>query len=63
MKETFLAVRPALVAMKVGDSLEFSIKKLKSVRTQASELGAIMDRRYATRMDRFEGTVKVIRVE
>ena len=34
-------IRPALVALEVGDTVTFPISRLKSVRTQASELGAI----------------------
>lgn len=45
-------VRPQLVGMNVGDEINFPIEKLRTVRAQASELGAILDRKYRTKMDR-----------
>ena len=47
-----IKIRPALVEMNVGDEIVFPIEKLRSVRAQASELGAILDRKYSTRMSR-----------
>lgn len=41
MAENVIKIRPALTALKIGESITFPISKLKSVRTQASELGAI----------------------
>lgn len=41
MVENLEKIRPALVALEVGDAIVFPISRLKSVRTQASELGAI----------------------
>lgn len=40
----------------------FPIERLKTVRTQASELGAIYDRVYTTTTDRVERTIEVKRV-
>ena len=39
MAEIIVKIRPALTALKIGESVTFPISKLKSVRTQASELG------------------------
>lgn len=39
----------------------FPISRLKSVRTQASELGAIYERKYVTKMNRDDRTVEVFR--
>ena len=55
------AVRPALVALEVGDEITFHISRLKSVRTQASELGAIYNRQFKTRTDREKQTITVMR--
>lgn len=44
MAENVVKIRPALTALKIGESITFPISKLKSVRTQASELGAIYNR-------------------
>ena len=41
MTDNFVKIRPAIMAMAVGETIEFPIAKLKSVRTQASEIGAI----------------------
>lgn len=56
-----IKIRPALVEMNVGDEIVFPIEKLRSVRAQASELGAILDRKYSTRMSRVERTLTVKR--
>lgn len=61
MTDTTVKIRPALVEMKVGDEMFFPIAKLRSVRAQASELGAILDRRYVTRMCREDRTLWVRR--
>lgn len=42
MAENMEKIRPALIALEVGDEITFHISRLKSVRTQASELGAII---------------------
>lgn len=55
-------VRPLLIKMEVGQTITFGIEKIKSVRTQASELGAIMDRRYKTRTDREERIITIKRL-
>lgn len=55
-------VRPVLANMEVGQTVTFGIEKMKSIRTQASELGAIMDRRYKTRTDREDRTITVKRL-
>ena len=54
-----IKIRPALVEMNVGDEIVFPIEKLRSVRAQASELGAILDRKYSTRMSRVERTLSL----
>lgn len=61
MNDVSVKIRPALVEMKVGDEKVFPIEKLRSVRTQASELGAILDRKYVTRMCRNDRTLWVMR--
>lgn len=55
-------IRPALVALEVGDTVTFPISRLKSVRTQASELGAIYNRKFKTRTDREKHTITVKRI-
>lgn len=39
MAEIVVKIRPALTALKIGESITFPISKLKSVRTQASPYG------------------------
>lgn len=55
-------VRPALIKLEVGETAVFGIERLKSIRTQASELGAIFNRQYKTRTDREERTITVKRI-
>ncbi len=62
MTENTLKIRPALVELKVGETISFPISRLKSVRTQASELGAIYERQFKTKTDRVAKTIKVTRV-
>lgn len=62
MEENAPKIRPALLELKPGDVLTFPISKLKSVRTQASELGAIYDRHFSTRTDRAAKTIEVKRI-
>lgn len=62
MTDNFVKIRPAIMAMAVGETIEFPIAKLKSVRTQASEIGAITERRYTTRTNRETRTISITRV-
>lgn len=60
--ETNEKIRPAIYQMDAGDIKEFDIAKLKTIRTQCSELGAIYDRQYTTRTDRPNRKIVVTRV-
>lgn len=62
MNEISTKIRPALVSLEVGESMEFPIEKMKSVRTQASELGMILNRQFKTRTNRVTHTIMVTRV-
>ena len=61
MAENMEKIRPALIALEVGDEITFHISRLKSVRTQASEHGAIYNRRFKTRTCREKQTIPVMR--
>ncbi|MDE6552660.1 MAG: hypothetical protein K2K98_06855 [Muribaculaceae bacterium] len=61
MTGTAQKIRPALLALAIGEVVTFPISRLKSVRTQASELGAIYERKFVTKMNREERTVEVHR--
>lgn len=61
MAEKLEKIRPALVALEIGDAITFPISRLKSVRTQASELGAIYSRQFKTKTDRENHTITVMR--
>ena len=63
MAENMEKIRPALVALEVGDTVTFPISRLKSVRTQASELGAIYNRQYKTQTNRENMTITVKRID
>lgn len=62
MVENLEKIRPALTALEVGDTVVFPISRLKSVRTQASELGAIFNRRFKTKTNRENQTITVSRI-
>ena len=62
MVENLEKIRPALTAREVGDAVVFPISRLKSVRTQASELGAIFNRRFKTKTNRENQTITVSRI-
>ena len=63
MAENLEKIRPVLTALEIGGEVTFSISRLKSVRTQASELGAIFNRLFKTRTDRENQTITVERVK
>lgn len=60
-EEPPIKIRPVLINMQVGDTVTFPIERLKSVRSQASELGAILNVTYVTKTDRHERTIEVTR--
>ena len=62
MVENLEKIRPALTALEVGDAVVFPSSRLKSVRTQASELGAIFNRRFKTKTNRENQTITVSRI-
>lgn len=62
MNENTQKIRPTLAEMKVGDTATFPIARLKSVRTQASELGAIYNRQFTTKTNRAAQTIEVRRM-
>ena len=62
MNENVEKIRPVLVSLEIGASVSFPISRLKSVRTQASELGAIYNRQFKTKTDRNNQTITVTRV-
>ena len=62
MAENLEKIRPALTALEVGGTVTFHISRLKSVRTQASELGAIYNRQFKTKTNRETQTITVKRI-
>ena len=62
MVENLEKIRPALTALEVGDAVVFPFSRLKSVRPQASELGAIFNRRFKTKTNRENQTITVSRI-
>lgn len=61
MTENSIKIRPTLTEMQIGDTCYFPVRKMKSVRAQASELGVILDRKYKTRTNRQDRTISVTR--
>ena len=62
MAENLEKIRPALTDLEVGGTVTFPISRLKSVRTQASELGAIYNRQFKTKTNRETQTITVKRI-
>ena len=56
-------IRPTLLGMAIGEIITFPIEKLKSVRVQASELGAMFDMGFKTRTDRVLRIIEITRTK
>ena len=56
-------IRPMLIGMKKGQSKASPIERMKSVRTQASEISMIYDRQYKTATDRVKRVINVTRTK
>ena len=63
MTEITQKIRPTLFEMAVGDTVKFPIYRLKSVRTQASELGMMYERQYTTKTNRSDKSIEVTRIQ
>lgn len=63
MAEYLDKIRPVLVALQIGETIDFPIARLKSVRTQASELGAIFNRQFTTKTNRIAQIISVKRIK
>ena len=56
-------MRTPIVELNVGESVAFPIEKMKTIRAQTSELNCIMQRVYATKLNRDDRTIVVTRKE
>ena len=56
-------MRTQIVELNVGESVSFPIEKMKTIRAQTSELNCIMQRVYATKLNRCDRTIIVTRKE
>ena len=56
-------MRTQIVELNVGESVSFPIEKMKTIRAQTSELNCIMQRVYATKLNRDDRTIIVTRKE
>lgn len=63
MKNITKKIRPTLLGMAIGEIITFPIEKLKSVRVQASELGAMFDMGFKTRTDRDLRIIEITRTK
>lgn len=62
MEEKAEKIRPTLMGLEVNQEVNFPISRLKSVRTQASELGAIYGHQFKTKTDRVNHLIIVRRM-
>lgn len=56
-------MRTQIIELNVGESVSFPIEKMKTIRAQTSELNCIMQRVYATKLNRDDRTIIVTRKE
>ena len=56
-------MRTQIVELNISESEEFTIEKMKTIRAQTSELNCIMQRVYATKLNRDDRTIIVTRKE
>ncbi len=63
MENNTVKIRPTLLNMGIGETISFPIEKLKSVRVQASELGAMFDMLFKTRTDRELRIIEITRTK
>lgn len=63
MTELNEKIRPILVGLQPGEAHPFPIERLKSVRTQASEISMIYDRKFKTETSRADRTITVTRTK
>ena len=63
MADYFNKIRPVLEALQIGEAVIYPISRMKSVRTQASELGAIFNRQFTTRTNRIAQIISVKRIK
>lgn len=62
MDQNLLKIRPTLMTLRAGETFAFPLIRMKSVRTQASELGMLYKRKYTTKIDRELEVILVKRV-
>lgn len=63
MTEQNEKIRPVLVGLQPGETHSFPVERLKSVRTQASEISMIYDRKFKTETSREDRTITVTRTK
>lgn len=63
MTELNEKIRPILVGLQPGETHPFPIERLKSVRTQASEISMIYNRKFKTETNRMDRTITVTRTK
>lgn len=61
MTENTISMRTSIKNMKVGESINFPIEKIRTIRVLASDLGLQYNRLYRTRASRQNRTITVIR--
>jgi hypothetical protein len=61
MEENIQKIRPTLRNLEIGESVSFPIAKMKSVRTQATELSVIENIKFKTRTNRDSQQITVWR--
>lgn len=55
-------IKNALLSLKAGESADFTILRLPTVRSMASILGVMYNREFKTQILRYEGIIRVYRL-
>lgn len=58
-----LSTREKIASLEIGGTITFNLEKMNMVRSTASQLGLLMNRRYKTKTSRENRTINVMRVE
>jgi hypothetical protein len=60
--EKTVKIRPAILAMEIGETISFPLMKVSCVRVQTSEIGLVYKRKYTTKTDRVNDIISVKRL-
>ena len=63
MKEETLPLRPQIRELTLGQAIDFPIKRMLSVKSSCTDLGAIYSRKFKTKLNREQGGMRITRIK